>query len=87
MSKFKKAQYIDEDDVPQPMRNRIEWESVFRDIPVGKARIISSDEAHYTTVRQALKRFQDKGMFTNYRLRSRKIGNARTSYIINSRKN
>jgi hypothetical protein len=86
MSKMKKARFIDEDDVPTPIRKKADWEGIFRSIPAGKARIIDADEAHHTTVRQALKRFQDKGMFTNYELLTRKAGKTRESYIINSRK-
>ncbi|MCW4037963.1 MAG: hypothetical protein NWF13_04420 [Candidatus Bathyarchaeota archaeon] len=77
---------MDEDDVPPPLRKRLDWEKVFRAIPVGKARLIRSEDAYYTTVRQALKRFQEKGIFTNYGIRTRKIGDARKCYIINSRK-
>jgi len=86
MSRLKKAQYIDEDEIPKPIRQRIDWERVFGDIPEGKARIIGSDEAHYTTVRQALKRFQQMGKFESYYTKTRKIGNVRASYVVNPRK-
>jgi len=60
MSKIIKATYIDEGDIPPPMRRRTDWESIFSNIPEGKVRVIASDEAHYTTVMQALKRFKEK---------------------------
>lgn len=87
MSRLKKrAQYIDEEEIPSSMRQRVDWESIFGDIPEGKARVIGSDEAHYTTVRQALIRLQKKGWFKNYKIKTRKIGNARVCYVINQRK-
>jgi hypothetical protein len=86
MSRIKKATYVDEEEIPNPIRQRVDWERIFSDIPEGKARIIGSDEAHYTTVNQALKRFQEMGKFENYYLKTRKIGNARASYVVNPRK-
>jgi len=82
MSKLRKATYIDEGDIPSPMRRRVDWESIFSDIPEGKARVIGSDEAHYTTGIQALKRFQNMGKFENYYTKTRKIGNARACYVV-----
>ena len=86
MSRIKKATYIDEGEIPNPIRQRVDWERIFADIPEGKARIIGSDEAHYTTVVQALKRFQEMGKFENYYIKTRKIGSARASYVVNARK-
>ena len=86
MSRLKRAQFIDEEEIPSSMRQRVDWESIFGDIPEGKARVIGSDEAHYTTVRQALQRFQKMGKFENYYIKTRKIGNARASYVANPRK-
>lgn len=86
MSKLKKATYVDEDDIPSPLRQSLDWERIFNDIPAGKARLIGSDEAHYTTVVQALKRLQGMGKFRNYYIRTRKIGKERACYVVNSRK-
>lgn len=84
MSKLKKAVYIDEDDIPVPIRKRVDWSSVFGEIPEGKARVI--DEVHYTTIRQALRRLQDEGKFKNYSVETRKTGNVRTTYVKNPRR-
>jgi len=86
MSKMRKATYIDEEDIPSSLRPRTDWESIFSNIPEGKVRVIASDEAHYTTVRQALKRFQDMDKFENYYIKTRKIGNARACYVVHPRK-
>jgi len=84
MLRLNKDEYIDEEKIPQPLRKRLDWNKVFRSIPVGKARIIRPDEAHYTTVRQALTRLQAKGMFPHFRVMTRKIGNRRICYVINT---
>jgi hypothetical protein len=81
--KLKRPVYLNEEDVPTAIRKTFDWESVFEDIPVGKARQIGEDEAHYTTVRQALDRFQKIGKFKNYYIKTRKEGNQRVSYVVN----
>jgi high-affinity K+ transport system ATPase subunit B len=84
LSKLKKAVYIDEEDIPVPIRKRVDWSSVFDEVPEGKARVI--DEVHYTTIRQALKRLQDEGKFKTYSVETRKTGNVRTTYVKNPRR-
>jgi hypothetical protein len=81
-----KPLYINEEDVPSSIRKRFDWESVFSEIPEGKARQIGMDMAHYTTVRQALVRAQKKGKFKNYYIKTRKEGNQRVSYVVNPQK-
>jgi hypothetical protein len=76
--------YINEVDVPIAIRRKFDWERVFNEIPNGKARLIGEDEAHYTTVRQALNRLQKVGKFKNYYIKTRKEGDQRVSYIVNS---
>ena len=83
MNRLKRPVYLNEEDVPKAIRKKFDWEGVFNEIPVGKARLIGEDEAHYTTVRQALNRLQKMGKFKNYYVKTRKEGNQRVSYVVN----
>ena len=83
VNKLKRPVYLNEEDVPTAIRKTFDWENVFREIPIGKARLIGEDEAHYTTVRQALNRLQKLGKFKNYFIKTRKEGNQRVSYVVN----
>ena len=82
MNRLKRPVYINEGDVPTAIRRKFDWESVFNEIPNGKARQIGEEEAHYTTVRQALGRLQKIGKFKNYYIKTRKEGNQRVSYVV-----
>jgi hypothetical protein len=83
VNRLKRPVYLNEADVPTAIRKKFDWESVFNDIPIGKARQIGGDEAHYTTVRQALSRLQKMGKFKKYYIITRKVGNQRVSYVVN----
>ena len=57
---------ISADEVP-PMRRggpkRGKWAKIFSQIPEGKALVLAKDEVSIQSLRQALKRHQDRGEF------------------------
>jgi len=83
MNRLKRPTYLNEEDVPKAIRKSFDWEGVLSEIPIGKARLIGEDEAHYTTVRAAVARLQSMGKFKNYYIKTRKEGNERVSYVVN----
>ena len=75
-------QFIPEVDVP--IYKRTKWDIILNKIPNGQALVIQSEQIHPNSVRQALRRRQNRGQFKNLKLVVREINDNLTSYIINS---
>lgn len=84
--KIKDFEMIDAELVPQKgRRGKVKWEKLFKKIPHGKAIIIEKAQLSPATVREALKRFQEKGRFKDMYTTTRKVGEGKyVTYVVNA---
>lgn len=79
---------ITEDEMPAvPKRTTYPWEEIFGSIKEGEAIVIEPEQIHSSTVRTALKRYQDNGKFRNLVMTTRTVSEDRyRSYVLNPSK-
>ena len=77
-------EFVDEDEVPKKPIKHTPWEKLLGSIPRGKAIVIPEDKLAVSTVRSALKRYQDKGQFSHLYSTTRKDAKGKyKTYIVN----
>ena len=80
---------IDEEQVPKSKtgeKTASLYDKIFEKIPEGKALVVPSSSVKYDSLWHALKRWQSKGKFLNFRIVKRKVEGNITSYVINPEK-
>lgn len=86
--KIKDFEIIDEEQVPTRIRRtKVNWEALFKKIPLGKAIVILKTQISPATVREALKRRQEEGRFKNMYTTTRKVSEGEyVTYVVNPEK-
>lgn len=82
--KISDFEIVDAELIPKPVaRAKVNWETFFKNVPKGKAIVVLKTQISPTTVRSALKRFQDKGQFKNLYSTTRKVEGKAVTYVVN----
>lgn len=82
--KMSDFEMVDAELIPKPVgRAKVNWDAFFKKVPRGKAIVIPKTQISPTTVRSALKRFQDKGRFKNLYSTTRKVEGKYITYVVN----
>jgi len=83
--RFEDVKIIDEEEVPQKVK-RADWLELFRKLPLGKAMIITAEQATPSSIREAMKVLKETGqLHSGFVFTAKKQDNgAYVSYVINS---
>lgn len=74
--------YVDESDLPTSPKH-LDWELELKLIKKGTALVIRPDEYNYRTMRNIVKQFKVRGMFTHLRVTTVTKEGGRWTYIHN----
>jgi len=76
---------IDASEVPAGMR-RTKWDEVFDVIKEGKALVLDPTKVSHTSVRQALRKRQEKGLYKNYYVSMKGPKGAKKIYVVHNQR-
>ncbi len=72
---------INASDVP-PARKKTVWDDLFDSISDGQAAVLDGSQVNHSSVRQALRSRQKKGIYQNYKVTTRKEKGSTKIYIV-----
>lgn len=79
--KVNELSFISQDEVPNYRRTK--WDEILHNIPAGKALVLREEQVTPSSVRQALRRRQDRGQFVRYNIVVRGSKKNQITYIVN----
>ena len=77
----KNLSIIDASEIPT-IRRKTVWDRVFDSIEAGKAAVIDEEDASPSTIRQALRIRQEKGLYPNFRITQRGRRGSIKTYVV-----